>query len=177
MKKTMMCVATLLLIGCTGANRGGNEGEGGGADSLSAVQDSLQEDSAGQSLNDIRFGNFTAEDWQDNEYYREVRRYVDAYLRGEKENEELDPYRDLMTGPILLGNSQPAMFGGLYIQFCFKDNPEKVFEAWVYSFVDEARKKVTGYELRSMHVSEEGSGLTKEKVLEIQAEHPELKEF
>lgn len=45
----------------------------------------------------------------------------------------------------------------------------------VYSFVDEDTKTVTGYTVRSVMIDEETkTELTKEEILNIVAEHPEL---
>lgn len=68
-------------------------------DSLLADMDSVA-DSMG--LNGIRFAHFTDEDWLDNEYIRCLRTYLDDYLRGKTQNEELDPYKDKMQGGFII---------------------------------------------------------------------------
>ena len=46
-----------------------------------------------KSLNQIRFENWTEEDWVDNDYYRCIRETFDSYLAGEIEFSSLDEYR------------------------------------------------------------------------------------
>ena len=57
------------------------------------LQDSTSESNEAESLNDIRFGNWTDEDWQDNDYFRTLRKYVDAYLQGKIKNKDLTSYQ------------------------------------------------------------------------------------
>ena len=65
--------------------------------------------------------------------------------------------------------------GGLFIQFIFVDSPSELFQAWVYSDVDEDTEKITGYYVPDITIGEQNSGLTKEEILKQVKEHPELK--
>ena len=143
----------------------------------SQTEEENEEDDAemGGSLNDIRFSDFTAEDWLDNEYIRALRTYLDQYNAGKVENENLEPYKDKIKGKFVIGNTEPFLGGGMFIRIVFLDMPDRFFAAWVYSFVDEDAKKVTGYEVRSVSIQEERTGFIKEEILEIVKEHPELK--
>ena len=171
--KKLLFVCVILLAGCMGVNKGSAED----VDSTSCEMDTLAEetDTLSKSLNDIRFGNYTPEDWLDNEYLSELRTYIDNYCKGEITNEELDPYKKYLKSQFVVLWAEPAIFGGMFVQFAFLDLPEHGFNAWVYSFVNEDEEKVTGYEVRSVHSEEEPTKLTKEEILETVKEHPELK--
>lgn len=69
-----------------------------------------------KSLNQIRFENWTEEDWVDNDYYRCIRETFDSYLAGEIEFSSLDEYRELLPGKFFIGFVEPFIFGGLFIQ-------------------------------------------------------------
>ena len=75
------------------------------------------------------------------------------YQEEESEEEgEMDNPRGLnsseLRGQFVIGNVEPFIGGGLFIQIMFIDHPNDVYSAWVYSFVDEEREKITGYECR-----------------------------
>jgi hypothetical protein len=53
--------------------------------------------------------------------------------------------------------------------------PDKLFTGWVYSYVDETTKTVTGYEYRSLILQEENGEFTKETLLQAVEEVPDLK--
>lgn len=57
----------------------------------------------------------------------------------------------------------------------FLDAPEKIFQVWVYGFVDEEKEEVWGYECRSFRLIDEPSGFSKEDYLKLVANHPEIK--
>lgn len=144
------------------------------------VGDSLIADTAeyiggGKGLNDIRFANFDDNDWLDNEYIRCLRKYLDDYNSGKIKNEYLDQYKEKLKGKFVIAWAEPCIVGGLFIQIIFVDYPEDIFDAWVYSGVDEEQEKVLSYEVRSFSLNEEKSGFTKEDILGIKKEHPELK--
>lgn len=133
-------------------------------------------DSAPQkTLNDIRFEGWEKKDWLDNEYIKELRKYLDAYNNGEVKNSDLDPYKEDVKGKFIIGGTEPFLVGGLIIQIIFFDKPGKIFDAWVYSDVDKEKEIVTGYEVREMRLETENSGITKDVILQITDEHPELK--
>ena len=129
----------------------------------------------GKSLNDIRFAGWTEKEWLDNEYIRTLRKYLDAYLNGEKSNLHLDEYKEDIKGKFIIANIEPYLLGGTFIQFSFIEKPNKVFSVWVYSEVDEKTKIISNYDCRGLRLEEYESGLTKEEILQISAEHPELK--
>ena len=128
-----------------------------------------------ESLNDIRFKDWDGSKWLDNEYIRTLRKYLDDYSNGQGDNPELAPYRELLKGQFVVFEIQPAIAGGASIRIIFPDNPQHVFSSWVYSQVDTEKKTVTSYECRSVRKEEEPSELTKEEILQLVEEHPELK--
>ena len=136
-----------------------------------ALTDTVQ----GKSLNDIRFAGWTEKEWLDNEYIRTLRKYLDAYLNGEKSNLHLDEYKEDIKGKFIIANIEPYLLGGTFIQFSFIEKPNKVFSVWVYSEVDEKTKIISNYDCRELRLEEYESGLTKEEILQISVEHPELK--
>ena len=147
-------------------------------DSNDTLSEAEETENAGTSepLNDIRFGGFQEKDWLDNEYMRTLRRYLDDVHGGKKRDEVLEPYKQELGGKFVVWNVEPFLAGGLLIHYIFVDWPEKMLISSVYSFVDEDTKTVTGYTVRSVMIDEEtGTELTKEEILNIIAEHPELK--
>ncbi len=127
------------------------------------------------SFNDIRFADWTDADWLDNDYIRTLRKYLDDYYAGKIEEPDLDPYKEYTKSKFIIGNIQPAYIGGVFIQFTFLDLPNRVFTGWIYSYVDEDVMAVTGYELRGINIEEDILDMTKEDILSIVKEHPELK--
>ena len=128
-----------------------------------------------ESLNDIRFKDWDGSKWLDNEYIRTLRKYLDDYSNGQGDNPELAPYRELLKGQFVILEIQPAIAGGTSIRIIFPDNPQHVFNSWIYSQVDTEKKTVTSYECRSVRKEEEPIELTKEEILQLVEEHPELK--
>ena len=128
-----------------------------------------------KSLNDIRFADFQEKDWVDNEYIRTLRRYLDDFLCGNIEDELLEPYRKDLQGQFVVYSSQPFIGGGLFLQIVFIDKPENIFCVNVYSDVDMQREVVTGYRVQHMELAKEKNESTKEEMLQIMKEHPELK--
>ena len=133
------------------------------------------EKNLGKSLNDIRFAGWTDKDWLDNAYIRELRKHVDAYLDGQMPNRYPEDYKEYVKGKFAIINIEPYLMGGVFIQFCFIENPNKIFSAWVYSDVDEEKEKVLGYDCKSIQLEEYTMDLTKEEILKIIEEHPENK--
>ena len=127
------------------------------------------------SYNDIRFADFKEEDWLDNEYIRCLRRYIDDYNKGLIEDEELEPYKEKMQGQFIIGDITPNTFGGATIYFTFIDSPDDIFSAWVYSVVDASTGTVTDYQVKSVNMEEQKSGATKEQLIQISKDHPEMK--
>ena len=128
-----------------------------------------------KSLNDIRFGSWTKKDWYDNDYFRALRKYIDACYNGEIKNDDLEPYKSALKGKFAIGQAEPCAFGGMFIYFIFLDAPNKIFETWIYSDVDENTETVVDYQVRGVRVSEEDSQFTKDDILSIIKEHPENK--
>lgn len=128
-----------------------------------------------ESLNDIRFKDWDGSKWLDNEYIRTLRKYLDDYSNGQGDNPELAPYRELLKGQFVILEIQPAIVGGTSVRIIFPDNPQHVFSSWIYSQVDTEKKTVTSYECRFVRKEEEQSELTKEEILQLVEEHPELK--
>lgn len=128
-------------------------------------------------LNDIRFGDFDDEDWINNDYIRELRRYLDAYSNGEVKDRNLDPYRHIVKGRFVIGDVKPSTWGGLLIFFFFVDYPEFVFSSYVYSIVDAEKKRVVEYSVRYVKGEKEKDEyrMTKKEVLDSLKVHPEFK--
>ena len=137
--------------------------------------DSNGEDISGPSLNDIRFKDWNSEQWLDNEYIRALRQYLNEVANGKIINGDLEAYKSIISGKFVIGNIEPYLLGGAFIQIIFLDEPSTLFSAWVYSDVDEKPERVTGYEVRSIKPTDEGLPYTKEDILEMIKAHPELK--
>lgn len=129
----------------------------------------------GKSLNDIRFEGFERKDWLDNEYVRTLRSYLNDFNNRQIEDEELEPYRDIVKGKFVIFLSEPCIGGGMYIHITFIDHPAQLFNAWVYSDVDIAAETVSGYRVMGISKSEEPIDLTKEEILEFVSKDPDLK--
>lgn len=128
-----------------------------------------------ETLNDIRFDGWTKKEWADNDYIRAVRKYIDAYKRGEIENPDLDKYTDYMQGKFIIADISPCMWGGAFIYLSFYDYPDKVFAAMVYSDVDEKTRVVSNYECRSMTHEDLDLKITQEEIRQFLKECPEQK--
>ena len=87
--------------------------------------DTIDENAGRETLNDIRFAGWTKEDWADNEYIREVRRYIDAYNRGEFEDPDLDECKEYIQGKFVIGDIKPGLWGGAFMYIVFFDHPDK----------------------------------------------------
>lgn len=135
----------------------------------------VSEETVRKSLNDIRFANFTEDDWVDNEYVRCLRNYITDYNNGKIEDEALDEFKYKIKGKFAVAYGEPSMYGGLMIGFAFIENPNDLYTAWVYSFVDEDEEKVLDYEVRGIYLSDEKTGLTKEEFLKLQKQDPRMK--
>ena len=104
-----------------------------------------------------------------------MRKYIDDYNKGKIQDESLDKYKDKIKGKFVIAWAEPSLIGGLFIQYIFIDHPDDVFESWVYSTVDEEKEVVLDYEVRSVMLGDEKSGYTKQEILDLVKEHPELK--
>jgi len=128
-----------------------------------------------KTLNEIRFEGWEREDWLDNDYIRALRKYLDEYNQGSISNPDLDPYREQIQGKFIIGDIQPALLGGAFIQIIFIDMPDRIFCSQVYSDVDEATETVTNYHVRYIRIDEKPIDCTKEDILQTVQEYPELK--
>lgn len=63
----------------------------------------------------------------------------------------------------------------MFIYFVFLDAPNKIFNTWIYSYVDENTETVVDYQVRGVKIIEEDSEFTKEEIVSIIEEHPENK--
>ena len=137
--------------------------------------DAIEKNPIRESLNDIRFAGWGKKEWVDNEYIRTLRKYLDAYNSGKIEDTRLDEYKDYIKGKFIIADIQPYIAGGAYISIIFYDNPDKIFSAVVYGYVDEKTKKVTNYEYRSLDLTHSGYDVTQEEIHQFLKECPEHK--
>ncbi len=128
-----------------------------------------------KSLNEIRFGNWTEKDWQDNGYYQFLRQTFNDYLNGYLKTELLAPYKSLLQSKFVVGSAEEFRFGGMLVYIMFLEAPDDIFRTTIYSYVDKNTRKVIGYELRTFTLTEEKSNLTQKDILEFNKEHPEHK--
>ncbi len=127
-----------------------------------------------ESSNDIRFENFkTNVDWLDNEYIQALRAYLDDCAEGVVDEPCLVDYPTFAKGKIAIMQTEPFLMGGLFVYFFFVEDPNWVFNANVYSDVDESTRTVSGYRVLSMSKGDMETGLTKEEVLKIANTTPE----
>lgn len=137
--------------------------------------DSMSNVAGGKSLNDIRFGGWTDKEWCDNDYFRTLRTYIDACYKREIKDEVLEPYKFALNGKFAIYNAEPCIAGGMFIYFVFLDAPNKIFNTWIYSYVDEDTETIVDYQVRGMKMLEGDPELTKEEILSFIEEHPENK--
>lgn len=127
------------------------------------------------SLNDIRFSGWTEADWWDNNYIKALRAYLDEFQAGRIEDEELAPYKDKINCQFVVGYIGQFLDGGVFIDIIFLDLPNRVFSSWVYSYVDDETKMITGYEVRDVTIKEELIEISKEEILNDVKENPKFK--
>ena len=161
MKKQIILVSCIMLATLT--------------DMLGCLAKAQEVDGKGKTLNDIRFQGWEDKDWLDNQYIRTLRQYLNDCNDGTAINSNLAPYKEHLKGKFVVANIQGYLLGGTFIQIIFLDMPDTIFNAWVYSDVDEERETVTDYEVRFIQVEKEKSSFTKADVLRIIKEHPENK--
>lgn len=128
-----------------------------------------------ETLNDIRFDGWTKKEWADNEYIREVRRYIDAYNNGEIKDPYLDEYKEFIQGNFVIGDINPGLWGGAFMYIVFYDHPDKTFSVLVYSDVDEETRTVSNYECRGLKYEDMDLGYSQEDILQFLKECPEQK--
>jgi hypothetical protein len=137
--------------------------------------DSIENTTYREPLNDIRFDGWTKKEWADNEYIREVRRYIDAYNNGEFEDTYLDEYKEYIQGKFVIGDINPGLWGGAFMYIVFYDYPDKTFSVLVYSDVDEETRTVSNYECRGLKYEDMDLGFSQEDILQFLKECPEQK--
>lgn len=140
-----------------------------------AEEDEFEELGVTENINQIRFKDWTDADWLDNDYYRAIRQYINSWSKGEIESADLDEYKDKVSGKFIIFLAEEFIAGGLWVHIAFLDNPEYLFDVWVYSDVNENTKKVEGYSVRGFSLNDERTDLTKEQIHSIIKEHPENK--
>lgn len=141
---------------------------------IEQVQDSTNDDFEGG--NDIRFKDWTEKEWYDNDYYRTLRKYIDSYTQGKIENNNLTTYKSTLKSKFVIYNSEPFIGGGMFVSIIFLDNPNIIFDAWIYSQVDETTKKVSNYQVKGLRPrTDQYLEMTKEDIHAIIKEHPENK--
>ena len=67
--------------------------------------------SAQENLNDIRFEGWTTAEWLDNDYIRELRRYIDACSEGEVDDQTLLAHKEVLKSKFIVGHIEPATYG------------------------------------------------------------------
>ncbi len=127
------------------------------------------------SLNEIRFNGWSDEDWYDNDYLRELRHYFNLVYSGQLSDEALRPYISLLKSKFTIYKVEPFILGGLFVHIIFIDNPTQVFEAHIYSYVNESDGTIESYEVRGVRLSDVKSHFSKERIFELLEEHPEIK--
>lgn len=184
MKQSVICLVCLIsLLSCNYQNNSNGRSivDNHTIDTSSytvASEDTVYEateDETRETLNDIRFAGWTKKEWADNEYIREVRRYINAYNKGEIENSALDAHKGYMQGKFIIADISPCLWGGAFIYFSFYDYPDKVFSAMVYSDVDEKTRVVSNYECRSLTYEDLDLNITQEEIRQFLKESPEQK--
>lgn len=137
-----------------------------------------QDDTVSESLNDIRFKNWTEADWHDNDYFRFLRKCFDDYSKGiiNEDTEGLQGYKSLLQQQFFIYKVEPFISGGLFITLGFINEPKILYNIVVYSGVDEDTKTIIGYSLPfSLRKSKETSPFTTEEILEIIRNNPDPK--
>ena len=127
----------------------------------------------GETLNDIRFDGWEKEEWADNEYIRAVRKYIDAYLKGEITDPYLDQYKEYITGKFVIGDINPGLWGGAFMYIVFFDHPDKMFSVLVYSDVDEEKRTVSNYQCMGLKLEDTNANFTQEEILQFLKQYPD----
>jgi len=184
MKKTLIFVISFILLPmlspmllslCGGNNKQNAEDtqvEDTGVNMESATAKIIESE---EKLNEIRFGNWKNEDWYDNDYFRFLRKTIDDCLKGieNEDTEHLQGYKSFLHGQFFVNDVKVFLGGGVSISLAFLDQPEILYDAWVYSYV--VGQTVIGYNLRAFSKSNETLNATKEEVIERMKEFPYLK--
>ena len=116
-----ICCATLLSCGHKNQTKDASLAENTVATEAmdATTTDAIEENTGGETLNDIRFAGWGKKEWADNEYIRGVRRYIDAYNKGEITDTYLDDYKEYIQGKFAIADIQPYIAGGALIYIIF----------------------------------------------------------
>lgn len=171
----LMFTFTFMSCGHLNSDKSDVEIESESADSTETVFIGRTDSVNTKSLNEIRFGEWSDEDWYDNDYLRELRHYLNQVYEGQIKDEKLQPYIPLFKSSFTVYKVEPFFTGGLYVQIVFIDSPTQVFEANIYSYVDELTETIDDYEVRGVIPSDIESHFSKEQILELIEAHPEIK--
>ena len=135
--------------------------------------DSIEDTTYRETLNEIRFDGWSKKEWADNEYIREVRRYIDAYNNGEFEDPNLDEYKEYVQSKFVIGDINPGLWGGAFMYIVFYDHPDKTFSVLVYSDVDEETRTVSNYRCYGLKYEDIDLGFSQEDIMQFLKEYPE----
>ena len=135
--------------------------------------DTTEKNARKETLNDIRFAGWGKKEWADNDYIRAVRKYIDAYNRGEIKNSDLDEQKKYIQGKFAIADIQPYIAGGVLIYIVFYNNPKQTFSAHVYSDVNEKTRVVSNYECRGLKNENMDLEFSQEDILQFLKECPE----
>ncbi len=106
----------------------------------------------------------TDNDWYNNEYFKELRKYIDDIVNDSDLDEK---EKEALSGKFFIGKAEPFLMGGMYIEFVFFDNPSTIYQTDIYSEVVEETRTVSNFRVNHLKVLTNESGYTKDDVLRI----------
>lgn len=184
MKKILLLLVAILIVGCGNKVHQAATTQSVETETINSTADSVKEEIDTDGLldsmtfkpwNEIRFGNWTDKDWYDNDYFRFLRKFIDACYKGEAECDAFKPYKHALNSKFAVAQAMPFIGGGMFILFNFLDVPNIMFDVWIYSFVDEDTETIVDYEVRHVGIHCVDFMITKEYILSTIEEHPENK--
>lgn len=181
MRELLIFTSLISLLGCNNQNRikgvdiSDKDNIITDTTSYLTESESVEDTTYRETLNDIRFAGWTKKEWADNEYIREVRRFIDAYNRGEFEDPYLDEYKEYIQGRFVIGDINPGLWGGAFMYIVFFDHPDKTFSVLVYSDVDEETRTISNYQCYGLKMEDFDMGYSQEDILQFLKECPEQK--
>ncbi len=185
MKKYILLLAAISLCACINntQTKQREQAENLAATSSAAMESTqlqtevevaqLGDEQIEESLNDIRFDGWEDSDWYNNDYFRAIRAHIDDFNAGRIEDSTLSEYKSKIQGKFTILTINPYLMGGVFAVMVFIDYPDMSFTTAVRSDVDIKSRIVSNYRVGSFRAEALDLGLTKEKILEIVAEHPE----
>lgn len=186
MKTYLLAILVLLIAGC-GNQRSRQGATAQSVDAETTINSSAEDVTeksdtdvllnsvAFKPWNEIRFGNWTDKDWYDNDYFRFLRKFIDACYNDEDQCEVFEHYKYALNSKFAIAEATPFVGGGMFIIFVFLDVPNIMFDTCIYSYVNEDTETVEDYEVRHIGIYWDNSGLTKEDILSAIEEHPDNK--